>query len=140
VLSSLDAKSNGKFSRQLFCLSEASGGSFGNMVFYGSMHQKHANRLAQIQSYLSTDFKSFPLARLLGPDLVIPFLPGLKSADRANALEISMEVTSADDSISAFMRKDLSAIMHSTDKSLKPVIAINTTSMQDGAPGYISNI
>ena len=140
VLSSLDAKSNGKFSRHLFCLSGASGGSFGNMVFYGSMHQKHANRLAQIQSYLSTDFLSFPLARLLGPDLVIPFLPGLKSADRANALEISMEVTSADDSISAFMRKDLSAIMHSTDKSFKPVIAINTTSMQDGAPGYISNI
>jgi len=51
-----------------------------------------------------------------------------------------MEVTSADDSISAFMRKDLSAIMYATDKSFKPVIAINTTSMQDGAPGYISNI
>ena len=140
VLSELDARSNGKFTKYLFCLSGASGGSFGNMVFYGSMRQKDANKLAPIQAYLSTDFLSFPLARLLGPDLVIPFLPGLKSADRANALEKSMETTSANDSISAFMRKDLSAIMPSNDATFNPVIAINTTSMQDGAPGYISNI
>jgi Patatin-like phospholipase len=140
VLSMLEEKSNGKFAKHLFCLSGASGGSFGNMVFYGSMRQKDSKPLIKVQSYLSTDFLSFPLARLLGPDLVIPFIPGLTSVDRANALEKSMEVTTTDDSISAFMRKDLSAIMHSADASFNPVIAINTTRMQDGAPGYISNI
>jgi hypothetical protein len=127
VLSMLEEKSNGKFAKHLFCLSGASGGSFGNMVFYGSMRQKDSKPLIKVQSYLSTDFLSFPLARLLGPDLVIPFIPGLTSVDRANALEKSMEVTTTDDSISAFMRKDLSAIMHSADASFNPVIAINTT-------------
>ena len=140
VLSTLEENSNGKFSKHLFCLSGASGGSFGNMAFYGSMRQKDSNRLADLQSYLSTDFLSFPLARLLGPDLVIPFIPGLTSADRAKALEISMEQTSNHDSISAFMQKDLSAIMHAEGSSFSPVIAVNTTRMQDGTPGYVSNI
>lgn len=140
VLSELEEKSKAKFSKNLFCLSGASGGSLGNIVFYGSMHEKLKDRLNKIQSYLSNDFLSFPLARLLGPDLVVPFIPGLQSTDRASALEKSMEYTNKTDSISSFMRKDLSAILYSKNKTFDPVVAINTTRMQDGTPGLISNI
>lgn len=140
VLSALEEKSNGNFSNKLFCLSGASGGSFGNMVFYGSMRNTRTNRIEKIQSYLSNDFLSFPLTRLLGPDLVIPFIPGLSSEDRANALEKSMEEVAEDDSISMFMRNDLSDVFQKKNQSFNPVIVINATRMQDGTPGLISNV
>ena len=140
VLSTLETETNGNFSKHLFCLSGASGGSFGNMVFYGSLYGINENRTEKIQSYLSSDFLSFPLARLLGPDLVIPFIPGVRSGDRARALEISMENTGKKDSLSRFMRKDISEIVFSNNKDFNPIIAINATRMQDGAPGVISNI
>ena len=140
VLSTLETETNGNFSKHLFCLSGASGGSFGNMVFYGSLYGINENRTEKIQSYLSSDFLSFPLARLLGPDLVIPFIPGVRSGDRARALEISMENTGKKDSLSRFMRKDISEIVFSNNRDFNPIIAINATRMQDGAPGVISNI
>ena len=139
VLSALEEKSNGKFSKNLFCLSGASGGSFGNMAFYGSLRNIKTNRLEKIQSYLSNDFLSFPLVRLLGPDLVIPFIPGLRSTDRASALEKSMEEVASNDSISRFMKQDLSTILEQ-NTAFNPVIAINATRMQDGSPGLISNV
>lgn len=139
VLSELEEKSNGDFSKNLFCLSGASGGSFGNMVFYGSLKNVKRNRLEKIQSYLSNDFLSYPLVRLLGPDLVIPFIPGLRSTDRASALEKSMEEVGSNDSICMFMKQDLSTILQQ-NTPFSPVIAINATRMQDGAPGLISNV
>ena len=140
VLSALEEKSNGNFSNNLFCLSGASGGSFSNMVFYGSMRNVRTKRIEKIQSYLSNDFLSYPLTRLLGPDLVIPFIPGLSSEDRASALEKSMEEVAHNDSISMFMRDDLIQVFHETNQSFNPVIAINATRMQDGRPGLISNV
>ena len=140
VLSALEEKSKGNFSNKLFCLSGASGGSFGNMVFYGSMRNVGTNRIEKIQSYLSNDFLSFPLTRLLGPDLVIPFIPGLSSEDRANALEKSMESVADNDSISMFMRDDLSEVFREKNQSFNPVLVINATRMQDGTPGLISNV
>ena len=140
VLSALEEKSNGRFSNNLFCLSGASGGSFGNMVFYGSMRNIRTNRIEKVQSYLSNDFLSFPLTRLLGPDLVIPFIPGLGSEDRARALEKSMEKVAEKDSISMFMSDDITEIFHETNQRFNPMIAINATRMQDGTPGLISNV
>ena len=140
VLSALEEKSKGNFSNKLFCLSGASGGSFGNMVFYGSMRNVGTNRIEKIQSYLSNDFLSFPLTRLLGPDLVIPFIPGLSSEDRANALEKSMESVADNDSISMFMRDDLGKVFREKNQSFNPVLVINATRMQDGTPGLISNV
>jgi hypothetical protein len=139
VLSVLEKKTNGGFSKNLFCLSGASGGSFGNMAFYGSIKNLKTNRLEQIQSYLSNDFLSFPLVRLLGPDLVIPFIPGLRSTDRASALEKSMEDVGGNDALSKFMKQDLSTMLEE-NTAFSPVIAINATRMQDGTPGLISNV
>ncbi len=140
VLSTLETETKGEFSKHLFCLSGASGGSFGNMVFYGSLSERNENRTEKIQSYLSSDFLSLPLARLLGPDLVIPFIPGVRSGDRARALEISMENSGKKDLLSKFMRKDISEVVFSNNNNFNPIIAINATRMQDGAPGVISNI
>ncbi|NBO59321.1 MAG: patatin-like phospholipase family protein, partial [Chitinophagia bacterium] len=139
VLSVLEKKTNGGFSKNLFCLSGASGGSFGNMAFYGSIKNLKTNRLEHIQSYLSNDFLSFPLVRLLGPDLVIPFIPGLRSTDRASALEKSMEDVGGNDALSKFMKQDLSTMLEE-NTAFSPVIAINATRMQDGTPGLISNV
>lgn len=140
VLSELEEKSKGCFSKNLFCLSGASGGSFGNMVFYGSIKNIKTDRLEQIQSYLANDFLSFPLARLLGPDLIIPFIPGLRSDDRARALEKSMEEVSDNHPISKFMKEDLRTVLQDNNDGFNPVIVINATRMQDGAPGMISNV
>ena len=140
VLSSLESESKGNFSKNLFCLSGASGGSFGNMVFYGSLTTLKTNRLEKIQSYLSQDFLSYPLVRLLGPDLIIPFIPSTKALDRASALETSMEVVPKEDSLSMFMKKDLGTILKEKHDAFDPIIAINATRMQDGTPGIISNV
>lgn len=141
VLATIDKESNGVFSNNLFALSGASGGCLGNLAFIAARkNQYRESSLNQIQDYLSNDFLSFPLARLLGPDLILPFLPERISGDRASALEQSLMNVGYENPFSSLMKKSFSELTPSTDKSLDPVIAINCTRMQDGSPAVISNI
>jgi hypothetical protein len=141
VLSTIDNESKGAFSNNLLALSGASGGCLGNLAFIAARkNQYRESSLNQIQAYLSNDFLSFPLARLLGPDLILPFLPERIGGDRARALEQSLKNVGYENPFSVMMKKRFSELTVSSDSSFDPIIAINCTRMQDGAPAVISNI
>jgi len=147
VLAKIEDNTNGKFSRQLFCLSGASGGSVGNAAFYASLFEKKINgddqpNLKNCQSFLKNDFLSFTLARMLGPDFFKPLFPFDFIYDRAAALEFSMESVPLNKKMGKLMATPLSQIINADQQqdNRLPVLCINTTSMQDGRPGVVSTM
>jgi predicted acylesterase/phospholipase RssA len=141
VLAELEKETKGKFSQNLFCLSGASGGSIGNMVFWQSRMRSKTINLSEIQDYLSNDLLSFPLARLLGPDLILPFIPNDILNNRAEALEQSLEFPKNPSTIGSFMQGNFSSTFPDLRNQFSPpVICINCTRMEDASPALISNI
>lgn len=147
VLSQIEDKTNGRFSQHLFCLSGASGGSVGNAAFYASLYEGNTygneqSHLENCQSYLSNDFLSFTLARMLGPDFFKPLFPFYFIYDRAAALERSLESVPKNNKMGHLMATPLSRFVINDQNQNKrlPVLCINTTSMQDGRPGVVSTI
>ncbi len=131
------------FLDHLFCLSGASGGSVGNTVFLSAYTLQQADpRLrtdSLCQRYLGNDFLVYPLARLLGPELILP-LSGGSWYDRAAALEMGMDAPSkGDSSMGRFVGGSFSALMPRAGNRL-PILSINTTRVNDGAPGVVSTI
>ena len=143
VLSRIEDDTKGRFSRHLFCLSGASGGSVGNAAFFASLYSGKHNgdaysNLDRCRTYLSNDFLSFTLARLLGPDIFKPIFPFDIIHDRAAALEKSMEKVPDGSMMGALMNKPFSD--YSLTGCNMPILMINATRMQDGRPGVISTI
>ncbi len=134
------------FSKHLFCLSGASGGSVGNGVYMASMMYKDSllNTSSGFRKttteVLSSDFLTFTLARMLGPDIAAPLTYKIFGGDRGRALEQSLE----NPEHSGFLAKDISgpfsALYPSKDKYLFPITVFNSTRMQDGNPAVICNI
>lgn len=150
VLSLLEDTTKGKFSEHLFCLSGASGGSVGNATFFRLLYSKNAMKqmnsdsayLTASTKYLASDFLTYTLARMLGPDIFRYILPLKSTTDRAAALTHALEHAPDDEQ---FMYDSLgigfSKIATQKQKPYNlPVICINTTRMQDGSPAIISNI
>jgi hypothetical protein len=144
VLAKLEDESG--FSHNLFCLSGASGGTVGNATFFSLLYLKPHNKqkllLPQAQQFLSTDFLSYTLARMLGPgaliNLIVPIIP-----DRARALEYSLEQGAKGSAgVNRFFNTEFSRLIaRKADKNYNlPILAINVTQMQDGNPALISNI
>lgn len=148
VLSRLEDQTNGDFSKHIFCLSGASGGSVGNATFFASLIKKQEiknhkqDHLLTCQKYLDTDFLTFTLARMLGPDLFKPIFPFPSIYDRAAALEKAIEEGAKDSVISKVMQSRFSNFVSTQNDSAYylPILCINTTRMQDGRPGVVSNI
>lgn len=151
VLSRLDSATDRKFSDHLFALSGASGGSVGNAVFYALLYLrsgkdsiagqlKQSGLLRPAQDYLKTDFLTFTLARLLGPESVNLIYPA--TDDRARALERSIEYGAGEGVLlNRFFARPFSVFNTDENREVTlPVLCINTTRMQDGMPGVISNI
>ena len=151
VLSKLEDTTKGNFSKHLFCLSGASGGSVGNAAFFSLLRGR--NELVNYdststpfynaaQDYLESDFLTYTLARMLGPDVFRHIIPS-NVYDRAAALSHALEKASGSNS---FLYDSLSVrfsqfITQSGNPGYKlPVLCINTTRMQDGSPAVISNI
>lgn len=149
VLGTLDDTTHGAFSKHLFCLSGASGGSVGNATFFSLLHEKqlqgNSNLLMDTaaRSYLKTDFLTYTLARMLGPDYLNFILHFDLLKDRAAALEeiveagkqktqYALQPNFGDSFSSLITRKGITSPL--------PVICINVTRMQDGSPGVVSNI
>jgi len=152
VLSKLQDQTGGEFSRHLFCLSGASGGSVGTASFFSLLRADSilkqqpypADSLYQKPSrdYLSSDFLTFTLARMLGPDVFRHLMPFTHDEDRAAALTTALE-RAAEDSNFLYKRLGVSFSEISTRQNHPyplPIICINTTSMQDGNPAVVSNI
>jgi hypothetical protein len=149
VLSKLEDDTKGKFSNNLFCMSGASGGSVGNAAFYISLRiknilaEKDSTYLSVTKDYLKTDFLSFTIARMLGPDFFRYILPPLIPAyDRAYALTKALEKAPKSNSVLYnSMAIGMSSLVTQKDQpTMLPVFCINTTRMQDGTPGVISTI
>jgi hypothetical protein len=149
VLSRFEDSTAGNFSRHLFCLSGASGGSVGNAAFFNVLRQKkkgltnNESCLSMSTSYLKSDFLTYTLARMLGPDVfryVLPFLMPVNNRSYAltKALE---EAPGKNNPLYLSMATGLSEIMTQTGQPADlPILCINTTRMQDGRPGVISTI
>ncbi len=148
VMASLDSQTNGKLTAHLFCLSGASGGSVGNATYFNLLRAKqsdttvNANGVHIVQDYLETDFLTFTIARMLGPDVFRYVLPLWFIDDRADALASVMETGSGEESrLYNSMSTSFSEII--TQKNTPytlPILCINSTRMQDGIPTVISNI
>ena len=149
VLGTLDDTSHGEFSKHLFCLSGASGGSVGNATFFSLLREKqrvHNNNFlldTAGRSYLKNDFLTYTLARMLGPDYLKFILHTNFFGDRASALDQIVEAASSNSDYPLkpdFGERFSSLITRKGATSTLPVICINVTRMQDGNPGVVSNI
>jgi hypothetical protein len=138
-----------RFSRHLFCLSGASGGSVGNATFFSLLNQRITNpdSLASLEKsatgYLKHDFLTYTLARMLGPDYFRFVSHTSFMDDRAGALEQVLEKTASrctEPLKPAFDQNFSSLLAVKGQQSYLPVLCINVTRMQDGNPGVISNI
>jgi hypothetical protein len=140
VLSKLDSLNNNQLFPRIFSLSGSSGGSLGNLAFLSAQSIPSQTRTKTVQTYLSTDFLSFPLAHLMGSDIILPLIPGNRWGDRATALEKSLQQSGLL-AIDSFMVAGFSSLNPSHDTLMKtPVVFVNCTRMQDGRPAAVSNI
>ena len=151
ILGGLEDTSGGNFSRHLFCLSGASGGSVGNATFFSLLRAKEnlkAKNLSYSQAageYLKSDFLSFTLSHFLGPDIFRNLFPlfNLLEMDRGRALAMSLEKAPLKSCFlyDSFHVRFSSFITQKKDSNyLLPIICINATRMRDGAPAVFSNI
>jgi len=147
ALAKLNEETSGKFNRHLFCLSGASGGSVGNVTYFNLLRAKQTSdtithdRLA-VQKYLQTDFLTFTLARMLGPDVFRHIFPFQFVDDRGAALARVLEEGAPQNSLlNGSMAIKFSEIITQKKQPYPlPILCINTTRMQDGLPTVISNI
>ncbi len=151
VMARMEDETGGNFSKHLFCLSGASGGSVGNATFFSLLRAKDALKLYDTsstanlkatQQYLRTDFLTYTLARTLGPDIFRNFITLYNVNDRASALSFSLEKASGKKTfLYDSMGVSFSSIITQNGQPYNlPVLFINTTRMQDGSPGVVSNI
>jgi hypothetical protein len=151
VLGKLDSTTDTRFSRHLFALSGASGGSVGNATFFSLLYLRQFNKayadsitrsgiVQPARDFLKTDFLTYTLARMLGPDIFNSIYPFV--ADRARALEYAMEQGAGNKVLlNGFFSLPFSHFVTTSNTSYPlPILCINTTRMQDGMPGVISNI
>lgn len=152
VLSKLEDSTQGEFSKHLFCLSGASGGSVGNAAFFSLLRSRNELLLKDTTAkpfyhaatdYLGSDFLTFTLARMLGPDVFRHIFRLSRIGDRASALGRALENASGRRSfLYDSLAVPFSAIVTQKNQpgySL-PALCINTTRMQDASPAVISNI
>jgi len=141
--------SSRKFSDQVFCLSGTSGGGVGVAGYFAALKNKDSitqpNYERSLQTYLGKDYFTYTFARLLGPDYFHYIIPGLNARDRAAKLEESFEESVQDEDPHFYkipFDTSFSGFTALTkDGSINyPLLFINTTRVQDGTPGVVSNL
>lgn len=151
VLAKFEDETRGEFSKHLFSLSGASGGTWGNSVFFDILYKNKITSQQQApvgfqgiaKSYLKGDFLTYTLARMLGPDVFRYIFPLTNIYDRDAALANAMEKVPGKKNI---LYNDFSigfssfVTQQGQHNYSLPLFCINTTRMQDAAPSVISNI
>jgi len=141
--------SSKKFSDQVFCLSGTSGGGVGVAGYFAALKNKDSvtqpNYERSLQTYLGKDYFTYTFARLLGPDYFHYIIPGLNARDRAAKLEESFEESVQDEDLHFYkipFDTSFSGFTALTkDGNINyPLLFINTTRVQDGTPGVVSNL
>ncbi len=142
----VSSKNYSLFQQHLLGLAGASGGSVGNASFVTALVAQQRDSCLLTSNlngnFLKLDFLTNALARMLGPEFVKTLFNPLWG-DRADALEYSMESPNLKDTSSIMMAKMMASNINQLFVKpgfVPPILCINTTSMQDGTPGVISNI
>ena len=133
------------FSDHILCIAGASGGAVGNCAFYSLLKAAEDGVMprdgfsAHIDRFFATDFLTYTLARLLGPDMVRHLVPFNISIDnRADALERVISGGSEDTLLNNYFGKPLTEVFDTT--GALPILLVNTTQVDNGMPGVISNV
>jgi hypothetical protein len=136
-----------RFSDHVFCLSGTSGGGVGVATFFSLLRDKEAQPKllydTSARAFLKKDYFTYTFARMLGPDY-FNYIFHVPVADRGRALESSFEITSRHYDTTLFQVpfydnfSNFPAIKN--QQIYLPVLCINTTRMQDGNPGVVTNI
>jgi hypothetical protein len=140
-----------RFSDQVFCLSGTSGGGVGVASYFSALGDKVKRDSTQyersLQAYMKQDYFTSTFAYLLGPDYfhyIIPLLRIFESDDRGTKLEESFEASCQSDTQFYKIPFDNNfSNFPALDKNgnIKyPILCINTTRVQDGNPGVVSNL
>jgi predicted acylesterase/phospholipase RssA len=154
MLQDMSYKRNTKnsFKEHLLCLAGASGGSVGNAAFYALLKAKHDKKInkepftAYSTSFFRKDYLVYPLAHLLGPDLFQSNSPFKLIDDRGDALERSLSESKReyldkvqyDTLLRSYFKMPLSEVFNQSGDL--PVFYINTTEVNNGSPGVLSNV
>ncbi|MFT3826467.1 MAG: hypothetical protein QM731_21280 [Chitinophagaceae bacterium] len=151
-LEDVTAPAGDPFSRHVFCLSGTSGGGVGVATYFSLLYEhqkspgiKNPSYLNAAKSFLGKDFLTYTLAHMLGPDYFkyIFHVNSHGMYDRVGALEENMEQGASEctDSLKASMGEFFSDMIALRNQPYNlPVLCINTTRMQDGNPGVVTNI
>ena len=133
------------FRDHVLCIAGASGGSVGNAVFYSLLKSSNEGKITGHEfsnhsaTYFESDFLTFTLARLLGPDMfrhLIPF--NIPLDNRADALENVIERASSDSLLNNAFSTSFATLLDTT--GTLPLLFINTTQVDNGMPGVISTV
>ncbi|WP_431213617.1 hypothetical protein ACQ86N_01500 [Puia sp. P3] len=135
-----------RFSKHLLCLSGTSGGGVGVATFFALLDDKQpaAGRSYErsARNFLQQDYFTFTVARMLGPDYFRYIFP-INWPDRGAALEKGFEeYNDTAGGYSPSFNKPFSHFkaMDPRDSVALPILFVNTTQMQDGNPGLVTNL
>lgn len=133
------------FKDHILCIAGASGGSVGNCAFYSLLKASHEGEITgdefsiHTDRFFETDFLTFTLARLLGPDIVRHLLPfNIALDNRADALENVIGNGSSDELLNSYFERPVTEVFDTT--GALPILLVNTTQVDNGMPGVISTV
>jgi hypothetical protein len=137
-----------RFSDHVFCVSGTSGGGVGVATFFSLLRNKESHIDAlyakSAKAFLKQDYFTYTFARMLGPDFFNYIFHVSTVKDRAAALEMSFEESSRNTNDSTYevpFYDTLSKFPAMKDgKIYLPILFVNTTRMQDGNPGIVTNL
>ena len=139
----------GRFSDHIFCLSGTSGGGVGVAAFFSMLsdrrHLSSGSYAKSAKAFLQQDYFTFTVARMLGPDYLNYITHFSSTGDRGRALEEGLEWSSQQMDTANYMvpfYAPLSAFraLDRGGRLAMPLLFINTTRMQDGNPGVVTNL
>jgi hypothetical protein len=146
--STLQYNSRNRFSDHVFCLSGTSGGGVGVAAFFGLLRDKEQKVKpifsSSAKEFLKQDYFTYTFARMLGPDFFNYIFHISTANDRAAALERSFEISSIKNPDSLYRVPFYDTLSHfpalQNGKVYLPILCVNTTRMQDGNPGVVTNM
>lgn len=145
---SLSHDKTNRFSDHVFCVSGTSGGGVGVATFFSLLRDKELHTQAlyakSAAAFLKQGYFTYTFARMLGPDFFNYIFHVSAAKDRAAALEMSFEESSRNTNDSAYEVPFYDTLSKfpaiKNDKIYLPVLFVNTTRMQDGNPGIVTNL
>jgi hypothetical protein len=139
----------GRFSDHIFCLSGTSGGGVGVATFFSMLRDKRrldtGSYVRSARSFLQQDFFTYTVARMLGPDYLNYITHFSSTRDRGRALEESLEWSSKELDTTNYAVPFSAPFsgFRALDENRRlamPLLFVNTTRMQDGNPGVVTNL